>query len=164
MVRWIWLVDTCTWLLYTSMQVETGSVHVYYAPVKSLCLRSFCYMYCMLILWCSLITTFSDVCLISYLVAAAGLQCVWSLSLAAVDIYALLVRRSLQNHRVVSFFTVGDGVRFLRANNCRQVQIVSGHISTTSDRLSNRGGHYCILGSSNNVLNGLPAVSLWDCW
>lgn len=53
---------------------------------------------------------------ISYLVAAAGFQCLWSLSLAIVDIYALLVRRSLQNHQVVSMFTVGDGVRFQRAN------------------------------------------------
>ena len=47
----------------------------------------------------------------SYLVAAAGLQSFWSLSLAIIDIYALLVRRSLQNYRIVSLFTIGDGVR-----------------------------------------------------
>jgi hypothetical protein len=47
----------------------------------------------------------------SYLVAAAGLQSLWSLSLAIIDIYALLVRRSLQNYQVVSLFAVGDGVR-----------------------------------------------------
>lgn len=47
----------------------------------------------------------------SYLVAATGLQCLWSCSLAIVDVYALLVRRTLQNHRVVCLFTLGDGVR-----------------------------------------------------
>lgn len=47
---------------------------------------------------------------ISYLVAAAGLQSLWSLVLAIVDAYALLVGRRLQNPRVVSLFAVGDGV------------------------------------------------------
>ncbi|MQL85400.1 hypothetical protein Taro_017918 [Colocasia esculenta] len=46
----------------------------------------------------------------SYLVAAVILQSSWSLSLAFVDIYALLVRRSLRNACVVCFFTVGDGI------------------------------------------------------
>ncbi|GAB2272397.1 hypothetical protein Dimus_007223 [Dionaea muscipula] len=46
----------------------------------------------------------------TYLVAAVGLQCLWSFLLAIVDIYALLVRRSLRNPRVVSFFTIGDGL------------------------------------------------------
>ncbi|MFQ6627340.1 hypothetical protein Gotur_004564 [Gossypium turneri] len=45
-----------------------------------------------------------------YLVAATGLQSLWSLSLAIIDIYALLVMRSLQNYRVVTFFTIGDGI------------------------------------------------------
>lgn len=49
----------------------------------------------------------------SYLVAAACLQSLWSLSLAIVDVYALLVRRSLQNYRVVTLFTVGDGVSYV---------------------------------------------------
>ncbi|CAN1171892.1 CASP-like protein 5A2 [Linum perenne] len=52
----------------------------------------------------------SDVYCISYLVAASGLQCLWSLSLAIVDIYALSVLRSLQNHQVVCLFAIGDGV------------------------------------------------------
>jgi hypothetical protein len=47
---------------------------------------------------------------VSYLVAAAILQCLWSLSLAIVDIYALLVKRSLRNARAVCIFTIGDGV------------------------------------------------------
>lgn len=48
---------------------------------------------------------------LSYLVAAAGLQSLWSLVLAIVDAYALLVGRRLQNPRVVILFAVGDGVR-----------------------------------------------------
>ncbi|GER55187.1 CASP-like protein At2g28370 [Striga asiatica] len=48
-------------------------------------------------------------CLI-YLVAAAGFQSLWSLVLAILDAYALLVGRRLQNPRVVSLFAVGDGV------------------------------------------------------
>ncbi|CAN0916382.1 CASP-like protein 5A2 [Linum grandiflorum] len=53
---------------------------------------------------------FPSVTAFCYLVAAAGLQCLWSLSLAIVDIYALLVLRSLQNHQVVCLFAIGDGV------------------------------------------------------
>ncbi|XP_065867110.1 CASP-like protein 5A2 [Euphorbia lathyris] len=53
---------------------------------------------------------FPSVTAFCYLVAAAGLQSIWSLSLAIVDIYALLVMRSLQNYRVVSLFAVGDGI------------------------------------------------------
>ncbi|CAI9105073.1 OLC1v1003922C1 [Oldenlandia corymbosa var. corymbosa] len=53
---------------------------------------------------------FPSVTAFCYLVAAAGLQSMWSLVLAIVDIYALLVGRSLQNYRVVSLFAVGDGV------------------------------------------------------
>lgn len=62
---------------------------------------------------CSVTESFHNVLHVSYLVAAAGLQSLWSLTLAIVDIYALLVGRSLQNYRVVSLFAVGDGVRFL---------------------------------------------------
>lgn len=53
---------------------------------------------------------FSQVTAFCYLVAAAVLQCFWSLILAAVDIYALLVRRSLHNSLLVSVFALGDGV------------------------------------------------------
>ncbi|XP_020214108.1 CASP-like protein 5A2 [Cajanus cajan] len=53
---------------------------------------------------------FPSVTAFCYLVAAAGLQCLWSFSLAITDVYALLVRRSLQNYRIVSLFTIGDGV------------------------------------------------------
>ncbi|KAM7526213.1 hypothetical protein LguiA_016115 [Lonicera macranthoides] len=42
--------------------------------------------------------------------ASVGLQTLWSLALAVIDIYALLVRRSLRNPRVMSLFTIGDGI------------------------------------------------------
>ncbi|CAA7390468.1 unnamed protein product [Spirodela intermedia] len=53
---------------------------------------------------------FTSVTAFCYLVAATILQGTWSLLLAGVDIYAILVRRSLRNHFVVCFFTVGDGI------------------------------------------------------
>ncbi|KAE8684820.1 CASP-like protein 5A1 [Hibiscus syriacus] len=46
----------------------------------------------------------------SYLVLAVGLQSLWSLSLAFVDIYALLVKRSLRNYKATCLFTIGDGI------------------------------------------------------
>ncbi|KAB2028550.1 hypothetical protein ERO13_D05G103400v2 [Gossypium hirsutum] len=61
---------------------------------------------------CIMATTsdFPSVTAFCYLVAATGLQSVWSISQAIIDIYALLVRRSLQNYRVVSLFAIGDGI------------------------------------------------------
>ncbi|KAK8679024.1 hypothetical protein V6N13_144496 [Hibiscus sabdariffa] len=53
------------------------------------------------------------ICYISYLVAATGLQSLRSLSQAIVDVYALLVRRSLQDNCVLSLSAIGDGVRYL---------------------------------------------------
>lgn len=65
------------------------------------------------VLFITLSTEVFHICCISYLVAATGLQSIWSFSLAVVDIYALLVGRSLQNYRVVVFFAMGDGVRYV---------------------------------------------------
>ncbi|KAH9735184.1 CASP-like protein 5A1 [Citrus sinensis] len=45
-----------------------------------------------------------------YLVLALGLQSLWSISLLVLDIYAILVRRSLRNDKVIRLFTVGDGI------------------------------------------------------
>lgn len=56
------------------------------------------------------IQDFSTVTAFCYLVAATVLQCLWSLALAVVDVYALLVKRSLRNPLLVSIFVVGDGV------------------------------------------------------
>lgn len=53
---------------------------------------------------------FPSVTAFRYLVAALSLQCLWSLSLAIVDVYALLVKRCLRNSRVLGFFTIGDGI------------------------------------------------------
>lgn len=53
---------------------------------------------------------FTSVTAFCYLVAAVILQSIWSLSLAIVDIYALLVKRCLRNSRVLSLFTIGDGI------------------------------------------------------
>ncbi|GAV64675.1 DUF588 domain-containing protein [Cephalotus follicularis] len=55
-------------------------------------------------------TDFRTVTAFCYLVLAVTLQSLWSLSLAAVDVYALLVRRSLRNSGVIRFFTIGDGI------------------------------------------------------
>ncbi|XP_042403935.1 CASP-like protein 5B3 [Zingiber officinale] len=45
-----------------------------------------------------------------YLVASMGLQALWSLGLACLDIYAIKVKRDLHNHLLVSLFVVGDWV------------------------------------------------------
>ncbi|KAF9595695.1 hypothetical protein IFM89_002599 [Coptis chinensis] len=55
-------------------------------------------------------TDFIDASAFRYLVAAVALQSLWSLSLAIVDIYALLVQRCLRNSPLISFFTIGDGI------------------------------------------------------
>ena len=49
-------------------------------------------------------------CLCSYLVAAMGLQFLWSFGLATLDAYALLIKRGLRNPILVSLFVVGDWV------------------------------------------------------
>ncbi|KAL1544135.1 CASP-like protein 5A2 isoform X2 [Salvia divinorum] len=46
----------------------------------------------------------------NYLVAATGLQSIWSIVLGITDAYALLVGRRLQNPRAVRLFAVSDGV------------------------------------------------------
>lgn len=63
---------------------------------------------------CEIQTIYTVLCFfVSYLVAATGLQSLWSLALASVDVYAIMVKRSLQNPRLVSLFAIGDGVRDL---------------------------------------------------
>ncbi|PON50932.1 CASP-like protein 5A [Trema orientale] len=54
---------------------------------------------------------FPSVSAFCFLVAATSLQSLWSLSLAIVDVYAILVKRSLRNFRVVSMFAIGDGAK-----------------------------------------------------
>ncbi|KAI4382322.1 hypothetical protein MLD38_008300 [Melastoma candidum] len=81
------------------------------ATFGGLALRLFQFLFAASAL-CIMATTndFPSVTAFRYLVAAAGLQCLWSLSLAITDIYAILVRRSLQNCRLVTLFAVCDGI------------------------------------------------------
>lgn len=61
---------------------------------------------------CVMVTTndYTSVTAFCYLVAAVGLQSLWSLSLAFLDAYALLVMRCLRNRPITFFFTLGDGI------------------------------------------------------
>ncbi|KAK4377558.1 hypothetical protein RND71_003854 [Anisodus tanguticus] len=61
---------------------------------------------------CVMVTTsdFPTLVCFSYLVAAVGLQIIWSLVLAIADLYAILVKRSYRNAAVVSLFAIGDGI------------------------------------------------------
>ncbi|XP_043710089.1 CASP-like protein 5B2 [Telopea speciosissima] len=45
-----------------------------------------------------------------YLVASMALQVLWSMALACLDAYALMMKRDLQNPLLVSLFVVGDWV------------------------------------------------------
>ncbi|XP_038721148.1 CASP-like protein 5B2 isoform X1 [Tripterygium wilfordii] len=47
---------------------------------------------------------------LNYLIASMGLQLLWSLGLACLDVYALRRKRDLQNPVLVSLFVVGDWV------------------------------------------------------
>ncbi|KAF8402978.1 hypothetical protein HHK36_011071 [Tetracentron sinense] len=53
---------------------------------------------------------FSNYTAFCYLIASMGLQVLWSLGLACLDIYALRIKRDLQNPVLVSLFVVGDWV------------------------------------------------------
>ncbi|KAF9626596.1 hypothetical protein IFM89_036457 [Coptis chinensis] len=53
---------------------------------------------------------FSTFTAFSYLIASMGLQLAWSLGLACLDVYALRIKRDLQNPVLVCLFVVGDWV------------------------------------------------------
>eukprot|EP00249_Psilotum_nudum_P008314 c21189_g1_i1 orf=383-916(-) len=53
---------------------------------------------------------FSSFTAFCYLVAAMGMQCLWSFVMAILDSYALLIRRGLRSPSIVSLFAVGDWV------------------------------------------------------
>ncbi|KAF5453432.1 hypothetical protein F2P56_028334 [Juglans regia] len=61
---------------------------------------------------CVMATTgdFPSVTAFCYLVAAVSLQSLWSLTLAILDVYAILVKRRFRNPRVVSLFAIGDWI------------------------------------------------------
>ncbi|KAM0864193.1 hypothetical protein ACQ4PT_044083 [Festuca glaucescens] len=53
---------------------------------------------------------YSSVTAFRYFVPAVALQCMWSLAMAIVDVYAILVGRSFRTPRVVSILSVGDWI------------------------------------------------------
>ncbi|XP_027071498.1 CASP-like protein 5B2 [Coffea eugenioides] len=53
---------------------------------------------------------FSNYTAFCYLIASMGLQVLWSLGLACLDVYALRIKRDLRNPVLVSLFVVGDWV------------------------------------------------------
>ncbi|KDP29115.1 hypothetical protein JCGZ_16504 [Jatropha curcas] len=65
-----------------------------------------------LISLCVMATTsdFRSVTAFCYLVIAVSLQILWSFSVAIVDVYALLVKRSLRKRIIVRLFAIGDGI------------------------------------------------------
>uniref|UniRef100_A0A7N2MG73 CASP-like protein n=1 Tax=Quercus lobata TaxID=97700 RepID=A0A7N2MG73_QUELO len=75
-----------------------------------LALRFFQFAFALVAL-CVMATTtdFPSVTAFRYLVATVSLQSLWSLTLAILDAYAILVRRRFRHPRVVSLFAIGDG-------------------------------------------------------
>ncbi|CAM0952920.1 unnamed protein product [Alopecurus aequalis] len=53
---------------------------------------------------------FASITSFRYLVPAAALQCLWSLAVAVVDVYALLVGRRFRTAQTVGVFVVGDWI------------------------------------------------------
>lgn len=53
---------------------------------------------------------FSNYTAFCYLIASMGLQVLWSFGLASLDVFALRIKRDLQNPVLVSLFVVGDWV------------------------------------------------------
>ncbi|XP_058109456.1 CASP-like protein 5B3 isoform X2 [Magnolia sinica] len=53
---------------------------------------------------------FSSFTAFCYLIASMGLQVLWSFGLACLDVYALRIKRDLQNPVLVSLFVVGDWI------------------------------------------------------
>uniref|UniRef100_A0ACD5X0S8 Uncharacterized protein n=1 Tax=Avena sativa TaxID=4498 RepID=A0ACD5X0S8_AVESA len=53
---------------------------------------------------------YSSITAFRYFVPTAALQCLWSLAMASVDVYALLVRRSFRTPRVVGILSLGDWI------------------------------------------------------
>ncbi|KAL8102321.1 CASP-like protein 5B2 [Apium graveolens] len=53
---------------------------------------------------------FSGYTAFCYLIASMGLQVLWSFGLACLDVYALKIKKDLQNPVLISLFVVGDWV------------------------------------------------------
>lgn len=55
-------------------------------------------------------TDFTAIPALCFVVAAASLLCLWSLSMAILDTYALCIGRRLRRRRLGWFFIIGDGI------------------------------------------------------
>ncbi|XP_076941114.1 CASP-like protein 5B2 [Bidens hawaiensis] len=62
------------------------------------------------IAWMVSASGFSSYTAFCYLIASMGLQVLWSFGLACLDVYALSIKKDLQNAVLVSLFVVGDWV------------------------------------------------------
>ncbi|KAI3742166.1 hypothetical protein L1987_59846 [Smallanthus sonchifolius] len=60
--------------------------------------------------WMVSASGFSSYTAFCYLIASMGLQVLWSFGLACLDVYALRIKKDLQNAVLVSLFVVGDWV------------------------------------------------------
>nr|XP_043622180.1 CASP-like protein 5B2 isoform X1 [Erigeron canadensis] len=60
--------------------------------------------------WMVSASGFSNYTAFCYLLASMGLQVLWSFGLACLDVYALRIKKDLQNAVLVSLFVVGDWV------------------------------------------------------
>ncbi|KAL9266701.1 CASP-like protein [Drosera capensis] len=68
-------------------------------------------VFAVIALWIMASTSdFASATAFRFLVAASGLQIVWSLAAAATDVYALLVKRRYRNIKALGIFTCLDGV------------------------------------------------------
>uniref|UniRef100_A0ACD5V727 Uncharacterized protein n=1 Tax=Avena sativa TaxID=4498 RepID=A0ACD5V727_AVESA len=85
---------------------------------------------------------FPSISAFRYLIAAASLQCFWSLAVASVDIYALLVKRTLRNLNAACLFSVGDGV--------------TGSLTLSAACAS--AGVTCLIGSDVQMCEGNPCA------
>ncbi|XP_035844700.1 CASP-like protein 5B2 isoform X2 [Helianthus annuus] len=61
--------------------------------------------------WMVSASGFSSYTAFCYLIASMGLQVLWSFGLACLDVYALRIKKDLQNAVLVSLFVVGDWER-----------------------------------------------------
>ncbi|KAL5784698.1 hypothetical protein ACOSQ2_007090 [Xanthoceras sorbifolium] len=79
--------------------------------LTGLCLRIMQCLFAALTIACVATTrNFFSFTAFCYLIASMGLQVVWSFGLALLDAYALIEKKVLHNHVLVSLFVVGDWV------------------------------------------------------
>ncbi|XP_047320648.1 CASP-like protein 5A1 [Impatiens glandulifera] len=72
-----------------------------------------------------------DVSSFRFLMVSVIIQCLWSLCMAGMDIFAMLVRRRLMNFSILTLFAVGDGatssILFAASSGCAGVMFLIQH-------------------------------------